>query len=61
MKKVIRVQFEIDGLHALMFAEVLSDANRAPGAALSESALAKSLVCAILEEDARDHAPDRAN
>jgi hypothetical protein len=51
----IRVEFELDGLHALMFRAALAAVNQAPGRPLSESDLARDLVKSILEEDARDH------
>lgn len=51
----IRVEFELDGLHAIMFRAALACVNEAPGRPLSESDLARELVQSILEEDARDH------
>ena len=57
----IRIQFELNGLHARMFEAVLECTNRAPGRPLTESALARSLVQSILDEDAREHGPGRPN
>src|SRR6202521_2062058 len=56
--ETIRVEFELTGLHALLFRALLQCANMAPGPPLTESELAKALIRSILEDDARCHVPE---
>jgi hypothetical protein len=57
----VRIEFELEGLHALMLRAVLACVNRAPGPPHDESTLARSLICSILEEDARDNVNESVN
>lgn len=51
----LRICFELDGLHAWWLRAALECANRATGRPMTESELARGLLCSILEEDAHTH------
>ncbi len=49
------ITFKLTGWHAKHFMRVLKIANMAPGPPLDESAIAESIIRAVLEDDAKDH------
>ena len=51
----IYVTFKLHGWHAQHFMQVLRIVNLAPGRPIDESELARSIMQAVLEDDARDH------
>lgn len=55
MHNEIWVTFRLHGWHAQHFMQVLRIVNLAPGRPIDEGELARSIVTAVLEDDARDH------
>ena len=55
----INIEFQLEGPHAEMLTALRRTLIVEPP--LTESALAKALICSILEEDAREHEESRPN